>query len=141
MTDPAGTVTVYRYDALNRRVLVVQGYRNTASQYTDPADWSWNGTAWEDGAGTPVTITHGTDNAENIIVQVTYDIAGRMTQLRDPRGNPTGYQYDTLGRRTKLTNLLNDDWETAYTEVNGAQRNTLTYPGLECWRLQCRARL
>jgi YD repeat-containing protein len=36
-------------------------------------------------------ISHGTANDENVIVQMTYDKAGRRVALRDPRGNQTTY--------------------------------------------------
>lgn len=47
--EVAGTATdvetQYRYDELRRRTLVVQGY---LAQATDPEDWVWNTTQWED---------------------------------------------------------------------------------------------
>ncbi|MDQ7035577.1 MAG: hypothetical protein Q9P01_12285 [Anaerolineae bacterium] len=128
VTDPTNIVTLYRYDQLNRRKLVVQNY---VANGEDPTLWVYDSVTdnrYEKSDGT--AIVHGTNNDKNIIVQVDYDIAGRMTQMRDPRGNLTSYDYDVLGRRTKLTNPLSKIWQTAYTEVNQAQRTTLTYPGL-----------
>ncbi len=72
-----------------------------------------------------------TSNDQNVIVQVTHDLAGRMTDLRDPRGNLTRYEYDGRNRRTRLTNPLAHEWSTAYADLsNGGTRTTQTYPGL-----------
>jgi RHS repeat-associated protein len=127
-TDPEGTVTLSRYDGLRRRVRVVQSY---VAHGQDPALWVWdaNDGRWEQSDGTP--IQHGTDSDQNLIVQVTYDRGGRMTSLRDPRGSLTGYEYDALGRRTRLTNPLNHAWLTAYEALlDGGSRVTTTFPGL-----------
>ena len=128
MTDPEGMVTVYRYDALRRRILVVQSYVDNGE---DPENWVYDDVTdnrYEESDGT--AIVHGTENDQNIIVMVSYDIAGRMVSMRDPRGNVTSYAYDKLGRRTSLTNPLSKVWSTAYAENNGAQQTTMTYPGL-----------
>jgi RHS repeat-associated protein len=82
---------------------------------------------WEYPTDNP--IAHGTNNDQNIIVLVTYDKAGRMTNLRDPRGNLTSYAYDQLNRRKTLTNPLSQAWTTAYENlVTGGTRTTMTYP-------------
>lgn len=128
MTDPEGMVTAYRYDALRRRTLVVQSY---VANGEDPENWVYDAVSdnrYEESDGT--AIGHGSENDQNIIVMIAYDIAGRMVSQRDPRGNLTSYTYDKLGRRTKLTNPLSKEWETSYAEVNGAQQTTMTYPGV-----------
>lgn len=74
-------------------------------------------------------INHGTKNDFNIIVDLTYDKAGRRTSLRDPRGNLTEYDYDLLNRRVELTNPLSKTWTTTYTDLGGGgSRTTLTDP-------------
>ena len=126
ITDPEAVDTVYRYDQVRRRTLVVQNWVDNGE---DPAAWVWDTTQWEESDGT--AIAHGADNDQNIIVQVNYDQAGRMDNLRDPRGNLTQYAYDKLGRRTQLTNPLNQDWDTAYADlVGGGTRTTQTMPGI-----------
>ena len=77
MTDPVNMESKYRYDGLRRRIRVVQGYVLQSS--SDPADWEWDdGDArWE--YPTNPAIDHGSDNDQNIIVDVTYDKAGRVT--------------------------------------------------------------
>jgi len=125
LSDPEGMVTVYRYDRLRRRTLVVQGY--TPGALSDPGTWRWDGAKWVDGNGQPIAF--GAKNDQNVIVQVEYDKAGRMTALRDPRGNRTRYTYDRLDRRTGLTDPLEHLWATAYATLPaGGGRTTLTDP-------------
>lgn len=127
-TNALVSVTKYRYDRLRRRTLVVQAYN--ASTFTDPASWYWDDAVgqkkWKDGKGT--AITFGAANDRNLIVQVEYDKAGRLTALRDPRGNRTTTAYDLLDRRTALTNPLGQTWTTAYANRNGIVRTTQTNP-------------
>jgi RHS repeat-associated protein len=126
-TDPEGMITVLRYDQARRQVLVVQNHIDNGE---DPALWVWDAadTRWEESDGT--AIVHGAEDDENIIVRVARDLAGRITSLRDPRGNETIYEYDKLGRRTTLTNPLSMVWETAYEDLTGGTRTTQTYPGV-----------
>src|SRR5262249_28177577 len=114
MTDPESVESKYRYDGLRRRVRVVQGYVLQGS--SDPADWEWDDTDehWEYPSNH--AIAHGTDNDQNIIVDVTYDKGGRVLTQREPRGNITTYDYDELDRRKALTNPLSKTWETAYSD-------------------------
>lgn len=127
MIDAAGVITAYRYDALRRRLKVVQNHSDNGE---DPALWTWDSgdSQYEESDGT--AILHGTDNDENIIVQLTYDLKGRMTHMRDPRGHITSYAYDALGRRVSLTNPLNKVWETLYADNGHVAETTMTYPGL-----------
>ncbi len=130
-TDAEGTVSAYRYDGLRRRNRVIQNY--VAQGTSDPADWVWHETRskWERSATDATAIAHNTANDQNVIVQVTHDLAGRITSLRDPRGNLTRYEYDGRNRRTKRTNPLANEWSTAYADLsNGGTRTTQTYPGL-----------
>src|SRR5262249_20240614 len=116
----------YRYDAARRRTTVVQGY--VASTYSDPATWTWNagGSQWQDANGT--AIAFGSLNDQNILLRVEYDKAGRMTAVRDTRGNRTAYTYDLLDRRTSLTDPLSHTWATAYANLNATVQTTLTDP-------------
>lgn len=89
--------TQFRYDGVGRRRVVVQAY--VAQDTTDPSTWVWDATdgRWETATGT--AISHGTEQDRNLIVQVKYDLAGRMTSMRTPAGVENAYRYDALGRR------------------------------------------
>ncbi|MBZ0282462.1 MAG: hypothetical protein K8L97_17105 [Anaerolineae bacterium] len=130
--------TIYRYDDLGRRTRVVQNYAAQGS--SQPINWVWdasnNPPRWEDGAGNAIVHTQTVNgenipDSQNIIVIVTYDKAGRVVKLQDPRGNLTQYAYDLLDRRTSLKNQMDIEWLTAYTDLaNGKTTTTMTYPGI-----------
>lgn len=124
-TDPLGVVRTYRYDQLNRLVRRVQGY---VSNGIDPANWVWSGVnnRWENGSGT--ALYHGTNNDQNIILDLTYDKAGRRLTQRDPMGQVTTYTYDKLNRRKTLVNPASQDWVTTYADVNGGLKVTVNDP-------------
>jgi len=128
MADALGVVTAYRYDRARRRVRTIADF--VQGTFSDPTAWFWDNTTgqkkWKDGSGN--AITFGTNNDQNVIAEATYDKGGRMTALRDPRGNSTSYTYDLLDRRTGLTNPLNQSWASAFTETSGTARVTLTNP-------------
>ena len=76
-------------------------------------------------------VGHGTQNDRNIIVQLSFDKGGRVTNMRDPRGNLTTYTYDKVNRRKTKVNPLNKQWTSAYEDLtNGGTRETVTYPGV-----------
>jgi RHS repeat-associated protein len=130
----ATTVTSrFGYDGLGRRWRVIQNY--VAQGTSDPANWVWESGAWKQAPG-GTAIQHGTDADQNIIVDVSYDRAGRMLSQREPRGNLTTTSYDLLDRRTQRTDPLGTTWTTSYEDLktggtaNGRTRTTLRYPGL-----------
>lgn len=120
-TDPLGYMTEHRYDGLRRLRRVVQAY---LSNGVDPANWIWDATRWEDGSNN--AINHTSTNDRNIIADVTLDVAGRQTAIRDPRGNQTTYAYDWLNRRTGLTDPLNNTWATAHTDLAAGQSRVVS---------------
>ena len=125
-TDPEGVVTVYRYDALRRRIRVVQSF---IDQGEDPALWLWS-SGWKKSNGT-TAIINGTNNDQNVIVDLALDRVGRVTSQREPRGNLTTYAYDKLNRRKTLTNPLSTVWTTAYADLTtGKTQTTMTMPGI-----------
>jgi len=128
MADALGIVTAYRYDRARRRVRTIAGF--VQGIFSDPATWFWDNTTgqkkWKDGSSS--AITFGMNNDQNVLAEATYDKGGRMTALRDPRGNLTAYTYDLLDRRTGLTNPLNQSWASAFTETSGTAQVTLTNP-------------
>jgi RHS repeat-associated protein len=126
ITDAENMVTVFRYDDLHRRNLVVQSFVDNGE---DPSLWVWdeNDDQYEESDGTPIDHNDPIFD-ENIIVQVDYDIAGRTKKMRDPRGNETSYAYDQLGRRSSLTNPLSKTWSTSYADNGNATYSELLDP-------------
>jgi len=120
-TDPLNVKTRFEYDGLRRRVLVVQSYTPQGS--SKPGDWVWRTvssvSAWRYSTSDNTVITHGSSD-ENIIVRLTYDVMGQLTQLQDPRGNITKYTYDKLGRRFARENASAQKWRTLYADQQGS---------------------
>ena len=102
-----------------------------SNKAVDPTFWHWSNPndEWEDGDSNP--IPHGTDNDRNIIVDVTYDKAGRVLEQREPLGRVTVYEYDDLNRRKSSVNPLSLEWATTYADLEtGGTQVTVTYPGV-----------
>ena len=125
VTDPKDVTSLYRYDQLHRRTLVVQNYVAQGTPVVDPADWAWVTDHWEYASSSPVD--HGTSNDQNVVVRVDYDLAGRKTGQRELNGSLTVYRYDQLGRRiTQVSNYqpqgnpetdpANWEWDTNHWE-------------------------
>lgn len=100
----ADVTTQFRYDGVGRRTLVVQAFLD--DNYDDPEKWVWDGTEWLDNetGGMPIAHddgVHTQSQDRNLIVQTSYDLAGRMIGMRTPAGVENAYCYDKLGRRTK----------------------------------------
>jgi len=136
VTDTGGATTTYGYDKLRRRTLVIQGYLDINNQWGNPTTWYWNTTAkqWQSGTGIPIgfsgpyasndRLRH--PNSNNLIVQLSYDRAGRLLNQRDPNGNLTTYAYDLLNRRTTLTDPLSNTWLTSYARLPNGQTNLIS---------------
>ncbi len=101
-TDVNGSVIRVVYDGLGRQVAAVASYVAPSGANADPATWGWdNGqTRWEDNANQP--ITHGTNNDENSLSQIAYDLEGRVKWTVDTLGRYTFYGYDDLNRRVRV---------------------------------------
>lgn len=113
--DTRGNVTTFAYDKVGRRPKTVTNYVVQGS--TDPADWVWSAgnSRWEDGANN--AIDHGAANDQNLITTSVYDVAGRVTQMRDAAGIETRYEYDALGRRvTMIANYVDGVFNAAYPD-------------------------
>lgn len=109
-TDTRGNITRYMYDKLGRQIKTITNYVPQGNPVTDPANWVWIGGTtkrWEDGAGNAITFG-SPDNDRNRITTKTYDVMGRVTNIRDSGGIETQYSYDILGRRTKAVENFDD---------------------------------
>ncbi len=97
--DHRNNVTLTVYDTLDRVVMTIANYVVQGS--SQPANWIWSvaNSRWENGAGT--AIAFGTDNDQNRITTLTYDLLGRVLRMRDAAGIETRYTVDLLGRRTQ----------------------------------------
>jgi RHS repeat-associated protein/uncharacterized repeat protein (TIGR01451 family) len=87
--DSEGVVTKYEYDDLNRLVKTIQNYQE----------------------GQPQT------NDVNVETAYQYDEAGNQTQVADPNGNTTYYEYDELNRLATVTDPLSGTTTYGYDEV------------------------
>ncbi|WP_423236943.1 RHS repeat-associated core domain-containing protein, partial [Citrobacter portucalensis] len=83
--DAAGRETRYEYsDAGDLTTVIAPDSSRTETQY--------------DAGGRPVSITAG-----GLTRQITYDAAGRVTQLTNENGSHTEFTYDALDRLTQQT--------------------------------------
>jgi RHS repeat-associated protein len=99
-TDANGKVTYFKYDALDRQILVVRKVGSTADTIT-PSD---------------------------AVTTYTYDPIGNHLSMTEPDGNTTTYQYDSDNRRTKVTNAAGDVTSLTYDGVGNVI--TTTAPNL-----------
>jgi RHS repeat-associated protein len=137
-TDTLNQQSVYSYDNASR-LLQTASYNSGSSTPALNTRFSYNS------AGKPTIITDTLGgitsfsydglnrvksvNNHNGLVQYSYDILGRRTQL-DFGANATklktvSYQYDSLNRPQQITNWANQTMLYSYT---GAQLTGLTYP-------------
>ncbi|MCA0457139.1 MAG: DUF6531 domain-containing protein [Chloroflexi bacterium] len=102
---PGEQATYTNYDALNRVIRTINNYKNPGgTTYAAPGNWVWDSPnqAWKDGTGGgAVTISHGTDNTQNIISDTQYNARGMVKLQRDTLGNISLMGYDDAGRLVK----------------------------------------
>ena len=137
MTEPDGNMTTYGYDAVNRRVKMVNAAGDTTLYSYDPF-------------GNTKTTTSPTENvttysydALNRRIQQTdgdgpvsgasYDPVGNVIGMTDGDGNLTSYTYDGLNRRVTMTDALDNAAQYFYDAVGNLlkmidrQGNPTTY--------------
>ncbi|SFR53955.1 RHS repeat-associated core domain-containing protein [Microbacterium azadirachtae] len=95
-TNPLGVVTTYGHDKNANLTQVVENAKSGAGSTTDT----------------------------NVTTAYAYDPANRLTQVTDPKGGKTGYEYDPLGALTKSTNQVGDT--TKYTYDAASRTSTVT---------------
>jgi RHS repeat-associated protein len=97
---PDGTFDLTGYDAENRRISSTdRASRETTYEY-DPAG--------------RLRKTFLPDDGTPIVLEQVYDEVGRLHQSIDARGNATTFGYDDSGRRTTITDALNQITFAAY---------------------------
>lgn len=127
ITDANGSTTTYSYDPLNRLISETDPLGNTISYSYDKKGSLIQKT---DASGQVISFTYDSLNrltsktypdstfesftydpngriisANNPAISYTlsYDAAGRITQITDSKGNTVRYKYDLSGNRTNLT--------------------------------------
>jgi RHS repeat-associated protein len=89
-TDAEGKVTYFKYDALDRAIIVNR-------KQTDSAD---------------------AIDGDDAVTRYSYDAHSNRTNLTEPNGNVTNYVYDALNRQVKMTNAAGDVTMTTYDPVS-----------------------
>ncbi|MFJ8062948.1 DUF6531 domain-containing protein [Streptomyces sp. NPDC096142] len=95
-TTPLGSKTTYGYDDSGRLSTTVEPRGNVSG--ADPAQYTWS-TAY-DAAG---NILSQSDPYGTKSVTYSYDGDGRLSDQTDALGKKTAYEYDELGRLSKVT--------------------------------------
>lgn len=91
--DHLGNLTVFVYDKLGRQRKQIVNYE--AQNASDPSDWYPSGNQWLDGGGQ--AINHGTDNDQNLITAMSYDLNGQMITMYDSSARETHLIRDHRG--------------------------------------------
>ena len=103
------------YDSLSRVVRTIDNYVVQGS--SKPGNWVWNASAeqWEYSATDSTTVSHGTDNDENIIADTDYNERGLVYRRRDVLGRVTLFGYDLADRLVKtVQNASQPDYDASY---------------------------
>ncbi len=100
-TDARGVDTTYTYDTLNRLQQVSYDVSGTTATTTSTVTFTYGTSATQNNNGRLITMTDGTGSES-----YTYDTLGRITQvtkLLDSVSYPTGYAYNLAGELTSVT--------------------------------------
>ncbi|WP_430786308.1 LamG-like jellyroll fold domain-containing protein [Actinoplanes sp. G11-F43] len=149
VTDPKGNTTTIEYDEVGRPVTTMLppvkpeggsipmpsftrvGY-NTFGEVTEQQDRNGQVSVNEyDAVGRMVkskSPTYRTPDGEDLTAtkQIEYNAVGQILKTTDPYGAETSYEYDTLGRTTKV--VTPDDGVSAYTYADNGDLLSYTDP-------------
>lgn len=122
VTDPLSHITSYGYDWLGRPTSVTNAENATSSTAYDAKGFvasvtnarNKTTTFTYNATGQLLTVTEPGD-AGNFVTTYTYDEGGRLWKRQNARGGLDTYEYDALGRPTKLTDAVSKVWQTFYT--------------------------
>lgn len=100
MEDPNGAAWTYSYDGIGRLVSVTDAYGGVTRL----------GYCAADSEPTPCVAIDAMGNT----VQITYDLLGRMSDVKDARGNLKHFEYDEVGRQTSVLDARGNSTHTVY---------------------------
>lgn len=142
ITDPAGRIFQYSYDAGGNLIQVIDSANNVSSyQY----DANHKLIVETDANGHSFNFEYNADNrayrswqeGNNNAVTLSFDRADSKTTVTDSRGNATVYEYNNYGLVTKITDAQNYTqlivWDGNMNKTSVADQNshttTYTYDG------------
>ncbi len=112
VTTPAGVVTTYAYDNLNRQIGVKQP---GMEEYGNQAEISSSTTLnWE---GKPVTVVNENGNT----TAYEYSKRGFLVKVTDANNGVTAFEYDRAGRKILEVSPQNYDAAKPLTELNRSE--------------------
>jgi len=108
VTDSLGNQIVYAYDSRgNRTIEQVKDQSGTLARSVETVF---------DLRNQPATVTR-----PGSITNLVHDAVGNLTQITDPNGHPTSYQYDALDRLTRVVDALG-----GFTDLEHGPTDTLS---------------
>lgn len=118
VTDPSTNTTTFTYDALERRILMIDAAGDVTSRSYDPVGNVETITAANnnittnvyDGLNRAIAIY----DAIGMVRTTTYDPDGNALSRTDGLGDTTSYTYDGLNRLVTVTDALGKTSSTAY---------------------------
>jgi RHS repeat-associated protein len=136
--DPAGNVTSYAYDSLNRQTLEIDAYGSSVAATTTTAyDAAGNVLYTVDPAGHVTSYAYDSANRRTVEVDgygspvaatttTVYDSAGNVLSTTDPLGHVTSYAYDSANRRTVEVDGYGTGLQRTTTTAYDAAGNVLS---------------
>jgi len=125
--DPNGYNTTYQYDVLGRptRINYPSSLGFDAYTYNDTANYvivtnenGWKTIQIYDGLARLSRIDRFLNGVSYSNQTYTYNWQDKVTTLTDARGNVTTYQYDLIGRTTKIIEPILTTTQTVYNTLN-----------------------
>ncbi|MCG3086084.1 DNRLRE domain-containing protein [Anoxybacillus sp. LAT_31] len=135
VTDPAGNMVSYTYDAIGNQTSVTDGKGKTTSyeynnnnQLTKVTDPNGNVTTYGyDGAGNRTSVT----NAKNYTTNYTYNEWNQISSFKNPLNQTTSFAYDKNGNITGVTYANGDRVSYSYNALN--RLIAVAYNGTTKW--------
>jgi RHS repeat-associated protein len=124
MTDANGHVTTFTYDDAGRMLSTIVNPGGLALTTTYTYDAQGNRITETDPSGVTLTYTYDWQNRRTVVRdelnysrQTAYDKLDRATQQIDANGYPTSFAYDALGQLSSVTDAENGLTQYTYDNV------------------------